>query len=409
MPAFSHLLFLILEFLRAPLDAMFGRNRRSYTVSLDVDAPKAVTWAVASSHSVRLEGTPPIEIRAEPDPNRPGVYAGRLLIGQINLPMTYRVLDERPGEAMSLEIIKAESAPECCPGDDYVCAFAVMGDENRSAITSTYEVTHTRFASRLMVPFAAIQNIRRLKYNAELRAGVTPAGNGAAVKNAFVTGVLTFASFYALFGMSAAAMLIVLILIHEIGHVIAMKWVGIAVKGIYFVPFFGGVAVGDDRYRSEAERGLVAIMGPAFSLLTTALFLALTLQGTDPVMRELALMSAAINGFNLLPLMPLDGGHVAQALLSRFPPYATKVFNVAGLIAGGLLALVIGSTVLLVVLLLVAPGLMSERAPRTRLPALTGQQWALLTIAYIATFAFYFDTFLALSGLEMTNGPQGAV
>lgn len=405
---FNHALFLIAELLRTPLDVMFGRNRRSYTVSLSVDAPKAVTWAVASSHSLRLEGTPPIEIRATPDPNRPGVYSGRLLVGQINLPMAYRVLDERPGEAMSLEIIKAESAPECCPGDDYVCAFAVTGDEESSAITSTYEVTHTRFASRLMVPFAAVQNIRRLKYNAELRAGMKPARDGAAAKNAFITGVLTFASFYAMFGLSAAVMLIVLILIHELGHVVAMKWASIAVKGIYFVPFFGGVAVGEDSYRNEAERGLVAIMGPAFSLLTTALFLGLTLQGTDPVMREMALMSAALNGFNLLPIRPLDGGHVAQALLSRFPPYATKIFNVAGLIAGALLALVIGSTLLLLVFLLVAPGLMSEPDHRGRLPALSSKQWALLAIAYIATFAFYLDTFMALSGLEMASGPQGA-
>jgi hypothetical protein len=97
-----------------------------------------------------------------------------------------------------------------------------------------------------------------------------------------------------------------------------------------------------------------------------------------------------------------------QALLSRFPPYATKVFNVAGLIAGGLLALAIGSTMLLLVLLLVAPGLMSEPANRVRLPALSGQQWALLTLAYVATFVFYFDTLLALSGLQMASGPQGA-
>jgi len=409
LPALNQSFFLVLEFLRAPLDAAFGRTRRSYTVSLDVEAPKTVTWAVASAHSVRLEGTPPIEIRAEPDPDRPGVYSGHLVIGQINLPMAYRVLDERPGEAMSLEIIKSESAPECCPGDDYVCAFAVTGDEQKSKITSTYEVTHTHFASRLMVPFAAVQNIRRLKHNAELRAGVKPAGDSAAVKNAFVTGVLTFASFYALFGLSAAAMLIVIILIHEMGHVVAMKWAGIAVKGIYFVPFFGGVAVGEDAYRSEAERGLVAVMGPAFSLLTTALFLGLALQGNDPFMRELAVMSAALNGFNLLPLMPLDGGQGVHALLSRFPPYATKVFNVAGLIAGALLALAIGSTMLLLVLLLVAPGLLSGTQSRARLPALSWQQWGLLALAYVATFAFYLDTFLALSGLEMTNGPQGAV
>lgn len=408
IPAINHLWFLIVEFLRAPLDAVLGRDRRVYSVTLDVAAPKSVTWAVASAHSVRLEGTPPIEIRAEPDPKRPGVYTGRLRIGKIDLPMAYRVLEERPGEAMSLEIIKAESAPECCPGENYVCAIAVAGDDDSSLITSMYEVTHTRFTSRLLVPLAAVQNIRRLKRNAELRSGLTPARAGDATKNAFITGVLTFASFYALFGLSAAAMLIVLILIHEVGHVVAMKWAGIPVKGIYFVPFFGGVAMGEDRYRSEAERGLVALMGPAFSLITTALFVGLALQGNDQIMRELALMSAALNGFNLLPLMPLDGGHVTQALLSRFPPSVTRIFNIVGLIAGGLIAFAIDSYILLAVLLLVAPGLLSENAAGSRLPALSGRQWALLALAYVATFAFYFDTFMAMSGLETLSGPQGA-
>ncbi len=121
LSAFSHLLFLLAEFLSAPFDAIFGRNRRSYTVSIDVEAPKALTWAVASSHSIRLEGTPPIEIRAEPDPDRPGVYSGHLHIGQINLPMTYRVLDERRARPCCSKLSKRNPHPNAAP-ETITCA-----------------------------------------------------------------------------------------------------------------------------------------------------------------------------------------------------------------------------------------------------------------------------------------------
>lgn len=397
LPLFAHIWFLLTEMVRGPFDALLGRRRRSYTLSIGVEAPKAVTWAVASAHSLRLEGTPPIEIITTPDPARPGVYTGRLKIGELDLPMAYRVLEERAGEAMSLAVIKAESAPECCPGDDYVCAFAVTGNETASNITSTYQVTHTHFLSRLLVPFAAIQNIRRLKWNAELRAGRKPGDDPEALKNAILTGALTFASFFALFGLSAAAMLIVLILIHEFGHVVGMRWAGLPVKGIYFVPFFGGVAVSGERYRNSAERGLVALMGPGFSLFTTALFLWMASQGDEPLMQQMALMSAALNGFNLLPLMPLDGGHIAQSLLSRFSAETGRAFNILALIAGGMLALAIKSYALLIILFIVAPALVSERGHGFRLPAMTRLQSALLLAAYIGAFAFYASAFVRLS------------
>jgi len=394
----SHIWFVLAELVRAPFDALMGRDRRRYTISIGVAAPKDVTWAVASAHSVRLEGIPPIEITTAADPARPGVYTGRLKIGELDLPMAYRVLDERPGEAMAIEVLKAESAPECCPGEDYVCAFAVTGDDRNSMITSTYEVTHTRFSSRLMVPLAAVQNVRRLRTNAQLRAGRTSDTGQDAVKNALLTGALTFASFFAMFGLSAAMMLIVLILIHELGHVLAMRWAGIPVKGLYFVPFFGGVAVSADRYRSEAERGLVALMGPGFSLLTTIAFLFLAMQGNDPLMRELAYMSALLNGFNLLPIMPLDGGHIAQALLSRFGLGVARIFNAVALLAGAAIAMAIKSYLLLFVLLLIAPAIGSDRGAKAlRLPPLTGAQWVLLAIAYAATFAFYTDTIVQLA------------
>ncbi|MBK9080516.1 MAG: hypothetical protein IPL91_16140 [Hyphomicrobium sp.] len=118
----QRLIFFLVELIRAPFDALRGVNRRSYAISADVLAPKSVTWSVMSAHKIRLEGNPPIDIDASPDPARPGIYTGNISFSGRTLPFTYEILDERPGEALSLRVIKAESAPECCPGEDYLCA-----------------------------------------------------------------------------------------------------------------------------------------------------------------------------------------------------------------------------------------------------------------------------------------------
>jgi Zn-dependent protease len=396
---FSNFWFLLRELARAPFDILTGAKRRRYTIELGVDAPKSVTWSVASAHSIRLDGTPPIEIATTPDHQRTGVHSGVFKIGEREFPIAYRVIDERAGEAMLIEIIKEESAPECCPGDNYVCAFAVAGDGPASTITSTFEVTHTKLSSRFLLPLAAVQNSLRLKRNAELRAGSKQDDLSSQIKNAAITGALTFASFFAMFGPSAAAMLIVLILIHELGHVIAMRWAGIPVKGIYFIPFFGGVAVGGDRYKSEVERGIVALMGPGLSLLTTAIFGVLAGQSGDPMMRELAFMSALLNGFNLLPIQPLDGGQIMQSLLSRLDPGVARVFHTIALLAGGAIALYLGSLVLLMVLLLAAPAIASKgSASRRRISPIALWELAVLLAAYTATIVFYLTILAGVSG-----------
>lgn len=385
--------------MRAPFDILTGARRRRYTIELGVNAPKAVTWSVASAHSIRLDGTPPIEIKTTPDHERTGVHSGTFKIAEREFPITYRVIEERPGEAMLIEILKEESAPECCPGDDYICAFAVAGDGPASTITSTFEVTHTKLSSRFLMPLAAVQNSLRVKRNAELRAGSVQDDLSTQIKNAAITGALTFASFFAMFGPSAAAMLIVLILIHELGHVIAMRWAGIPVKGIYFIPFFGGVAVGGDRYRSEVERGVIALMGPGFSLLTTALFAVLAGQSRDPMIRELALMSALLNGFNLLPIQPLDGGQIMQSLLSRLDNSLSRAFHTAALLAGGAIALYLGSFLLLMVLLLAAPSIASNGSSgRPSIAPIALWELAVLLAAYAATIVFYFTILAGFGG-----------
>lgn len=398
MPPFvGYLIFVLKELLRLPFDLLAGIKRRLYVLSIPVNAPKDVSWAVASAHKIKLEGTPPIELDTEPDPQRPGTFVGVCRLGSRTLPFAYQVLEEGPGETMMLRLLMSECDPAYRLGENYIAAVAVAGDAQRSTITNTCEVTHTGFLTRLIMPLTMIRSAQCLKRTAEVWAGNGEHGIAQQVRNALLTGLLTFASFFALFGASIATGLLIVILLHELGHVIAMRWAGIPVRGLYFVPFFGGVAVGESLGATEVTRGFVALMGPAFSILTTILFAALSLQRDDPFVAELALLSAMLNGFNLLPILPLDGGRVLQALTSRTGARTARVIHAVMLCIGIGLALIFGDYLLMGVMVLIAPAVLSSKpGAMPALVPLTASEFAWLLAGYTATLVFYVAVVLKL-------------
>jgi Zn-dependent protease len=330
-----------------------------------------------------------MELDTDPDPSRPGVFTGTCQIGDRRLQFAYQIIAETPGEALTLRLLPEECDPIYHFGDDYIGAVAVAGDDKQSVLTESCELTHTKLSTRLLMPLTVLRSFYSLKRTAETRAG-----NGRnwtdQVRSALLTGGLTFASFSAIFDMSIAIMLVIVVLLHEIGHVIAMRSVGIPVRGIYFIPFFGGVAVGDGFGKSEAVRGFVALMGPAASMLTTGLFLWLSLQESDPFLSDLALMSAAVNGLNLLPILPLDGGRVLQALTARLPQRASRTIHGAMLLLGLGIAVAFGDYLLMAIILLISPGvLFANKGDSQKVAPLTSRQALWLSCGYLATLTFY--------------------
>ena len=120
---------------------------------------------------------------------------------------------------------------------------------------------------------------------------------------------------YALqWGWWFAAGFVLLLLVHEGGHLIAARRVGLRVGAPVFIPFMGAFIALKDMPHNAWIESQVAIGGPllgsAGALVCDGIFL---LTG-QPLFRALAYTGYLLNLFNLIPVGFLDGGRVAKAL-----------------------------------------------------------------------------------------------
>lgn len=116
-----------------------------------------------------------------------------------------------------------------------------------------------------------------------------------------------------LFTWEFAGLILFSLVVHEYGHVWAMRSVGIPTKGFYLIPFVGGAAVPERAFRSRLEEQYVAMMGPVFGLSQAALFYFAFVVSDYALFGAVAGWVAFLNLFNLLPISPLDGGRILKS------------------------------------------------------------------------------------------------
>jgi Zn-dependent protease len=159
---------------------------------------------------------------------------------------------------------------------------------------------------------------------AKLRKLLAPLTAAAAFLAKFGAGLLKFkflfsmfvsAAFYVWFGGWWFGIgLIALLFVHEMGHVVEARRQGLPVSVPVFIPFMGAL-ISMKRMPHDAWReARLAIAGP---LLGSAGALALYLAGVaydSQHLKALAFLGFLINLFNLLPVVPLDGGRITAAL-----------------------------------------------------------------------------------------------
>ncbi|MFB5678513.1 site-2 protease family protein [Paenibacillus terreus] len=117
--------------------------------------------------------------------------------------------------------------------------------------------------------------------------------------------------------------LFAIVLIHELGHAAAAALLGVRVVSIQLLPF-GGVAEVEDRGCLPAWKEIIiALAGPLQNgLMILALLLLKSFYWVNNDFAAYAIHGNIIIAlFNLLPILPLDGGKIVQALLSLRLPY----------------------------------------------------------------------------------------
>jgi len=126
--------------------------------------------------------------------------------------------------------------------------------------------------------------------------------------------VVSVAAYAWLWGLPFAIGFVLLILVHELGHVFELRRQGVPTTAPLFIPFLGAV-IGMKELPDDAwKEARVALAGPILgSVGAAACWIAAEATGSEMLM-GLAFVGFFLNLFNLIPIVPLDGGRAAGAL-----------------------------------------------------------------------------------------------
>jgi Zn-dependent protease len=105
-----------------------------------------------------------------------------------------------------------------------------------------------------------------------------------------------------------------LILIHEMGHVIANWYLGVKQSPPIFIPYVGAIIWLRQSPRDAKAEAVTGIAGPVAGTLGALLCYAVYLYTGKPLFGVLSGFAALMNLFNMIPIAPLDGGRVAAAI-----------------------------------------------------------------------------------------------
>jgi Zn-dependent protease len=223
----------------------------------------------------------------------------------------------------------------------------------------------------------------------------------------FGVGILKFKFLFGLFisfgayvwfgGLWFGVGLIGLIFVHEMGHWLEAKRQGLPVSAPLFIPFLGASIFLKEHPASAWKEFQLAIAGPLLGSLGALGVYAVAVAEDSNKLRAIAFLGFFINLFNLLPVVPLDGGRIVAAI--------HPALWVLGLV--GLLALVLFRPNGILVLILVFAAMELWQRWKTRQFAGNGSYYSVLPWQRLtAAFSYFGLAALLVVGIHATHVPH---
>jgi Zn-dependent protease len=128
------------------------------------------------------------------------------------------------------------------------------------------------------------------------------------------TMLVSVAAYAVIWGFPFALGFVVLIFVHEFGHVIQLRREGIKASAPMFIPFLGAVISAKSLGDNAVAEARVGLAGPILGSIGSAACIVVWLATGNDIWRALAFTGFFLNLFNLLPVVPLDGGRAMAAM-----------------------------------------------------------------------------------------------
>jgi Zn-dependent protease len=126
--------------------------------------------------------------------------------------------------------------------------------------------------------------------------------------------LVSIAAYSLIWGWKFAIGFVALLFVHEMGHVIALRREGVKASAPLFIPFLGAVVWAKSLGGDAVAEARVGLAGPVLGTIGAAACLPIAWATGSDLWTALAFTGFFLNLFNLLPVVPLDGGRAMAAM-----------------------------------------------------------------------------------------------
>ena len=126
--------------------------------------------------------------------------------------------------------------------------------------------------------------------------------------------IVSVGAYTLIWGWKFAVGFVAMLFVHEMGHYIQLRREGVKPEGMWFVPFLGAVVMTRSLGGNALAEARVGLAGPILGSLGVALLIPIAIATDSDMLRALAFTGFFLNLFNLLPIVPLDGGRAMAAM-----------------------------------------------------------------------------------------------